>query len=107
LERLAERAGLLVNDHLFGLTHHGRLTEDYLVNLVPRLQPGLTEIYCHPALAADPELIQAAPGYRRQQEFTALVSPRLKETLERYEVEVTDFREVVQQRRRAAGQFSP
>jgi len=104
---LAERAGLLVNDHLFGLTHHGRLTEDYLVNLVPRLQPGLTEIYCHPALAADPELIQAAPGYRRQQEFTALVSPRLKETLGRYEVEVTDFREVVQQRRRAAGQFSP
>ena len=104
---LAESAGLLVNDYLFGLTHHGRLTEDYLVNLVPRLQPGLTEIYCHPALAADSVLVQAAPGYRRQQEFTALVSPRLRETLERYGIEVTDFREVVQQRRSATGQFSP
>jgi hopanoid biosynthesis associated protein HpnK len=104
---LAASAGLLVNDHLFGLTHHGRLTEDYLVDLVPRLQPGLTEIYCHPALAADPVLVQAAPDYRRQQEFNALVSPRLKETLERHEVEVTDFREVVHKRRSAAGQFSP
>ncbi|MEJ2091721.1 MAG: hopanoid biosynthesis-associated protein HpnK [Syntrophobacterales bacterium] len=104
---LAESAGLLVNDHLFGLTHHGRLTEDYLVNLVPRLQPGLTEINCHPALAADPALVQAAPGYRRQQEFTALVSPRLRETLEQHDVEVTDFREVVQKGRSVAGQLSP
>jgi hopanoid biosynthesis associated protein HpnK len=100
---LAENAGLLVNDHLFGLTHHGRLTEDHLVNLVPRLPPGLTEIYCHPALAADAVLVQAAPGYRRQEEFTALVAPRLQDTLQQNDVEVTDFREVIQKRRRAGG----
>ena len=105
--RLAETAGLLVNDHLFGLTHPGRLTEDYLVKLVPRLQPGLTEIYCHPALAADPVLVQAAPGYWRLEEFTALVSPRLKEALDQNDIEVTNFREVVQRQRRAPGQFSP
>jgi chitin disaccharide deacetylase len=103
---MAEAAGLVVNDHLFGLTHPGRLTEDHLVNLVPRLQPGLTEIYGHPALAADHLLVQAAPGYRRLEEFTALVSPRLKETLARHNLEVTDFREVVQRQRRGAGQFS-
>lgn len=104
---LAETAGLVVNDHLFGLTHPGRLTEDYLVQLVSRLQPGLTEIYGHPALAAEPALVQAAPGYQRQEEFTALVSPRLKEALHRNDIEVTDFREVVQRQRRGAGQFSP
>lgn len=107
MRRLAESAGLLGNDHLFGLTHPGHLTEDYLVKLVPRLQPGLTEIYCHPALAADPVLMQAAPGYQRLEEFTALVSPRLKEALARHEVEVTDFREVIQKRQPASGQFSP
>jgi hopanoid biosynthesis associated protein HpnK len=91
--RLAASAGLLVNDHLFGLTHHGRMTEDYLVGLVSRLQPGITEIYSHPALAVDQALAEAAAGYRRLQEFTALISPRLKGALEEKAIEVTDFRE--------------
>jgi hopanoid biosynthesis associated protein HpnK len=104
---LAEGVGLLVNDHLFGLTHDGRLTEDYLIGLVPRLQPGLTEIYSHPALASDPALRRAAPGYRRQAEFTALMSVRLKEALRAEGVMVTDFREIVQGRGHGACQFSP
>jgi hopanoid biosynthesis associated protein HpnK len=90
--RLAESSGLLVNDHLFGLTHHGRVTEDYLVGLVSRLKPGLTEIYSHPALALDPALAEAAAGYRRQPEFHALISPRLQEALQKKAIEVTDFR---------------
>jgi hopanoid biosynthesis associated protein HpnK len=105
--RLAEGAGLLVNDHLFGLTHDGRVTEDYLLGLVPRLRPGLTEIYSHPALAVDPALKEAAAGYRRQQEFSALTSLALKEALEGKAIEVTDFREVAQGPRSRACHFSP
>jgi hopanoid biosynthesis associated protein HpnK len=105
--RLAEGVGLVVNDHLFGLTHDGRLTEDYLIGLVPRLQPGLTEIYSHPALASDPALRGAAPGYLRQAEFTALMSVHLKEALGTGGVKVTDFREVVRGRGHGAFQFSP
>jgi hopanoid biosynthesis associated protein HpnK len=93
--RLAANAGLMVNDHLFGLTQDGRMTEDYLLGLVPRLQPGLTEICSHPALAVDPALKEAAPGYRRQEEFTALLSPRLQEALIGRKIKVTNFREVV------------
>jgi hopanoid biosynthesis associated protein HpnK len=96
--RLAASAGLLVNDHLFGLTHDGRMIEDYLLGLVPHLKPGLTEIYNHPALAVDPALREAAPGYRRQEEFAALLSPRLQETLRERKISVTGFREVVQAR---------
>lgn len=96
--RLAESAGLLLNDHLFGLMHHGHLTEDHLLQLVPRLQPGLTEIYSHPALALDPVLHEAAPGYLRQVEFAALVSYRLKEALKGRGVKVTDFREAAASR---------
>jgi len=107
--RLAHAAGLLVNDHLFGLTHHGRLTEDYLVGLASRLRPGVTEIYSHPAVAVDQTLREAAPAYARQGEFAALVSPRLKEALESAGVEVTDFRELTGGSRGSAGRshFSP
>jgi chitin disaccharide deacetylase len=91
-QRLARAAGLVFNDQLFGLLNDGRLTEKYLLGLVPRLQPGVTEIYLHPALYADPELRRWAPQYHRQEELAALLSPRLPEALAAAGVELTDFR---------------
>lgn len=85
--RQAQAAGLFYNDQLFGLLNHGRMTETYLLDLIPRLQAGVTEIYSHPGLYADPGL----PAYRRRQELTALLSPRLKEALAAAAVEVSDF----------------
>jgi hopanoid biosynthesis associated protein HpnK len=96
--RLARAAGLLANDHLFGLTNDGRMTEPYLMGLVPRLKPGVTEIYCHPGLYADPELRRWAPRYHRQEELAALLSPRLKAALAAAGVAVTDFRELAPRR---------
>ena len=93
--RIARAAGLIFNDHLFGLTNDGRMTEAYLTGLVDRLQPGVTEIYCHPGLSADPELNRWAPQYRRQEELAALLSPHLKATLAASGVRRTDFRELV------------
>jgi hopanoid biosynthesis associated protein HpnK len=92
--RLARAAGLFCNDRLFGLTNDGRMTEDYLLGLVPRLRPGLTEIYSHPALAAGGELLRWAPGYRRREEFEALLSPRLRRALDAAGIEVTDYRRI-------------
>ncbi len=93
-EKIARAAGLIFNDHLFGLLNDGRMTEAYLTGLAPRLQPGVTEVYCHPGLFADPELLRWAPAYRRQEELAALMSPRLKESLGAAVVKVTDFREL-------------
>lgn len=93
-QEVAQTAGLLGNDHLFGLLNDGRMVEGYLLGLVPRLQPGITEIYLHPALYGDQELKQWAAQYRRQEELAALLSPRLKEALAEAGVEVSDFREV-------------
>ena len=70
------------------------MTEAYLVGLVPRLKPGVTEIYSHPALYADPELRRWAPQYHRQAELAALLSPHLEATLAGAGVAVTDFREL-------------
>jgi hopanoid biosynthesis associated protein HpnK len=93
-ETLARSAGLFFNDHVFGLLNDGRMTGDYLLGLVPRLQPGVTEIYGHPGLYADPELQRWAPHYQRQAELTALLDPRLRDALATAGVEVTDFREL-------------
>jgi hopanoid biosynthesis associated protein HpnK len=92
--RQARTAGLVVNDHLFGLTNDGRMTEAYLTPLVSRLQAGVTEIYCHPGLSADPELTRWAPRYLRQEELAALLSPHLKATLVAAGIKLTDFREL-------------
>ncbi len=93
-QNLARDAGLICNDHLFGLTNDGRMTEAYLTGLVDRLRPGVTEIYCHPGLYADPELTRWAPRYRRQEELAALLSPRLKTALAAAGVRLTNFREL-------------
>lgn len=93
-QELAQTAGLICNDNLFGLLNDGRMTEGYLLGLVPRLQPGITEIYLHPALYGDRELLHWGPRYRRQEELAALLSPRLPEALAAQGVEVSDFREV-------------
>ena len=76
-------AGLICNDHLFGLLNDGRMTEEYLLGLVKRLQPGVTEIYCHPGMYADAELQRWAPEYQRQKELAALLSPRLRDAADR------------------------
>lgn len=93
-EKIARAGGLTFNNHLFGLLNDGRMTENYLLGLVPRLQPGVTEIYCHPGLYADPELVRYAPRYQRQEELSALLSPGLKASLAAAGVKVTDFREL-------------
>ena len=95
-ERLARAAGVLFNDHLFGLLNDGRMTETYLLGLVPRLQPGVTEIYCHPGLNADAELRHWAPAYHRQEELAALLSPRLREALDAAGIALSDFRALSQ-----------
>ncbi|MCL4503946.1 MAG: hopanoid biosynthesis-associated protein HpnK [Deltaproteobacteria bacterium] len=94
--KLARAHGLIINDHLFGLLNDGRMTEAYLLGLAPRLQPGVTEIYCHPGIYADAELARWAPAYRRQEELSALLSPRLKEALAAAGAELSDFRALSQ-----------
>jgi len=87
-------AGIICNDQLFGLLNDGRMSETYLLGLIPRLQPGVTEIYCHPGMEADTELPLWGPVYQRQQELAALLSPRLREALAAAGLELSDFREL-------------
>ncbi len=75
--------GLEIPDRTLGLLRSGRMTEDYLLWIIPRLPPGLTEIYCHPSSQADSEAI-AGPTATHQSltELRALTSPKVRAAVE-------------------------
>jgi hopanoid biosynthesis associated protein HpnK len=78
LRRRLQRAGLFVNDHLFGLAWTGGMVEGRLLRLLPHLPRGVSEIYFHPATVRSAALSATMPGYRHEEELAALLSPAAK-----------------------------
>jgi hopanoid biosynthesis associated protein HpnK len=81
LRRQVRKAGLLANDYCFGIAWSGGMTRDRLLRLIPRLPPGISEIYLHPASHPDARLSALMPGYQPQAELTALLDPEVALTL--------------------------
>jgi chitin disaccharide deacetylase len=78
LRHRLRRAGLFVNDNIFGLAWSGNMVEMRLLQLIPHLPDGVNEIYLHPAAKGSPAFTGATPGYHYQDELAALLSPSLK-----------------------------
>lgn len=81
LGRRLRAAGFRVPDRVFGLAWSGVMTADRLEAVLDRLPEGASEIYTHPATAAD--FAGAAPGYRYADELAALTAPRVRTALAR------------------------
>ena len=75
--RLARRrfraAGVTVPDQVFGLRWSGAMTAKRLLGLIQNLPNGLSEIYLHPAGAA--QYPGSAAGYGYEDELAALLDP--------------------------------
>jgi chitin disaccharide deacetylase len=95
LRTQARRAGLLTNDHAFGIAWSGGMTEERLAQLIPRLPSGLSEIYFHPAAGRDPLLDRLMPGYQHAAEMAALLSPAIRLALGREGLETTTYSDAV------------
>ncbi len=78
LRRRLRRAGLAMNDHLFGIAWSGAMVEERVLGLLPYLPPGVSELYCHPAARPTPALAAAMPGYRHTEELSAMMSPEVR-----------------------------
>ena len=76
LGRRVRARGFSAPDQVFGLRWSGAMTERRLAGLLRFLTNGLTELYCHPAIADD--FAGAAPGYRYADELAALTAPGVK-----------------------------
>lgn len=78
----ARRAGLLTNDHCFGIAWSGQMTAQRLLRLAPQIQDGLSEIYFHPASHTDAALSALMPDHRHEDELAALLNPEVRKALE-------------------------
>jgi len=88
--RRLRRAGIVTNDALFGLYDTGSMTEAAWLRIVPRIGPGLTEVYCHPATRSG-TLPSEAPTASPADELAGLLSPLVRAALDRAGIRRTSF----------------
>jgi len=77
LRHQAEAAGMITNDHCFGLAWSGHMTHDRVCRLLAQLPDGVSEIYFHPATQRDSKLTQLMPQYEHEAEFATLLDRAL------------------------------
>ena len=95
LRRQARAAGMVTNDHAFGIAWSGHVTLDRLAALIPVLPAGASEIYFHPAGRRDSLLDRLMPAYEHEAELAALTSPVLADGLRVAGVTTTSYGELV------------
>ena len=78
--RRLRRAGIAHADRVYGLQVTGRLSEQYLIDLLPRISAEWAEVYCHPALDPGDEPANGPPGAGTR-ELAALLSPRVRDAI--------------------------
>ena len=79
--RLLRERGIAFCDRVYGLLATGRITEEYLLALIPRIRADSVEIYCHPAAPLPGELREPAAA-AGSAELAALLSRRVAEAVE-------------------------
>jgi hopanoid biosynthesis associated protein HpnK len=67
----------------FGLLQDSRVDEEYILKLLPELPPGDSELYSHPSLD------------KFQHEFNALVSPRVREQIEKLGIQLIRYQDLL------------
>lgn len=90
LRRRLRRAGIRMNDRLFGLAWTGAVTEKRLLRLLPLLPDGVSEIYAHPAIET-PASLGRIPGYQPGAELAMLLSPNVRARLGELGIVLTNF----------------
>ncbi len=84
--------GISTAEEVKGVLNSGRMTEDYLLEILGRLQTGASEVYFHPGYLPDAEISRRMPDYHHEDELTALLSPRVRERLQQLKIMLTNYR---------------
>jgi hopanoid biosynthesis associated protein HpnK len=95
MRRRLRRAGLASNDYIVGLRHSGAMTESRVIDALTSLPEGVTEFYFHPGTRSGAEIAPSMEGYRHTDELDALLSPRVRECIERLGCPVGGFTDVL------------
>ena len=73
-------AGVTFSERVYGLLQSGRMTEEYLLKLIPQIRADRVEIYSHPTAETDERRSHSSRGASRLQ-LDALLSPRVRQAL--------------------------
>ena len=87
-----DRIGMRYAAEVKGVLNSGRMTEEYVLNILDDIRDGLTEIYFHPGILPDAEISRRMPDYRHQEELAAIVSPAVRERLKELQIELQNYR---------------
>jgi len=88
-----DASGIVTPDHLvFNGPPSVDETESYWTNLIRTLQPGVTEILCHPALARDELKSCARDAFQREADFRYFTSAKARRLIADEGVERVGFR---------------
>jgi hopanoid biosynthesis associated protein HpnK len=87
-----DRLGIRYAGEVKGVLNSGRMTEEYLLNILDGLNEGLTELYFHPGMLPDAEISRRMPDYRHEEELAAIVSPAVRQRLTDLEITVQNYR---------------
>ncbi|MBE9009903.1 hopanoid biosynthesis-associated protein HpnK [Pseudanabaenaceae cyanobacterium LEGE 13415] len=86
-ETLLRKHRIHFADRVYGLLQTGRITESYLLDLIPRITANVVEIYSHPAIVVPGEPSNA-PLNLGFAELEALLSDRVRAALEQHGFEL-------------------
>lgn len=75
-----------------GVLNSGRMTEEYILQILDGLQDGLTELYFHPGVLPDAEIARRMPDYRHGEELDAIISPRVRQKITELGIRVQNYR---------------
>ena len=91
-ERRLRAAGVEFSDRVYGLLATGRMTEAYVLGLIPRIRANFAELYFHPAVVLAGEPLNGPPG-SGSAELAALVSSRVRDAVRENGFALTSYRD--------------
>lgn len=87
-----DRMGAVYATEVKGVLNSGRMTEQYVLDILDGLHGGRTELYFHPGCLPDAEITRRMPDYRHQEELAAITSPRVQQKLTDLGIELVNYR---------------
>lgn len=89
------RAGLSCNDYIFGLFDTGRMDTERVLNLLPCLPDGISEVYFHPAVADVPGDRPLRDIKSCAAELETLLSGKVRNLMQSLQINLISFSDIV------------
>lgn len=87
-EKVLESAGILTTEKVYGLLQTGKISESYLLQLLPQIHSTLVEIYAHP------DRLSNAVNPTGSLELQALLSPTVRDRLKKEGFQLVNYHQI-------------